>query len=113
MNLLMLSTRHTKIGTLRRDLVYRIDEENPDVAKVVKNIIDNKAGEKISDAAVKKRNKDVTSLEVSEVRSFTAAEFDEALTSATAERDEALAEVETLKARIAELEKANPKADGK
>ena len=112
-NILMLSTRHTKIGTLRRGIVYGLNEKDQDASKVIANLIKTKAGKELSAADVKKRNSKVESLAKKKAPVKGAADkamklAEKAVTAAEGERDKALEQIKDLTAKLEAAEQAAP-----
>ncbi|KEP68433.1 hypothetical protein DL1_11915 [Thioclava dalianensis] len=89
------STRHTKIGTLRRGVVYRLDDENSNAQAVVAahSKGTNPALKKVSEAEAKKLAAKFVSLE---------AKADSELVEERSDSEELSAQFETMTAALTE-----------
>ena len=115
MHIEIKSTRRTMIGTLRRGTIYKLDERDMRVGKVLKPMLESGAALRLTEEQAAERKADVESLElpahvhhdpdtVDEIAEMEArlAIADEDRVALEAARDDAMARAEKAEADLAE-----------
>ncbi|MDO6799367.1 hypothetical protein [Shimia thalassica] len=110
----VLETRHTKVGTLRRGVIFKPDMESDAVAKVINDLLKAKPApiKKLTKAQAEKEKAGVTSLAEADVKGATPTPI-EALKAAELALSEKDADLLSVKSELENADKALAEKDAK